>query len=60
MFIQTSYEESVNDKHRLGELKAITTGGKAETDQLVEVPAFSFTDLELSCEDKPAIISSCL
>lgn len=60
MFTQTSSAESVNDKHRLWELKAITTGGKAETDQLVEVPPFSFTDLELSCEDKPAIISSCL
>jgi len=32
MFTQTSYAESVNDKHRLGELKALTTGGKAETD----------------------------
>ncbi len=60
MFTQTSYAESVNDKRRLWELKAITKGGKAETDQLVEVPAFSFTDLELSCEDKPTIISSYL
>lgn len=39
MFTQTSYAQSVNDKHRLGELKAIATGGKAETDPLVKVPA---------------------
>lgn len=60
MFTKMSYAKSVNDKHRLWELKAISTGGKAETDQLVEVPTFSFTDLELSCKDKPTIISSCL